>query len=90
MFENEYVIFFDYDEYDTLACNNFMRLYDMAIIKVEFDKDEKTVSVIIGNEVIDQEFFIDLMEAVDSPITITDRYAGSSETIKSLGLDGWA
>ena len=87
MFEDKYIIFFDYDEFDTLACNNFMSLYDMAIIKVEFDEDEKTVSVIIGNEVIDQEFFIDLMEAVDSPLIATDRYCGSTETIKSLGLD---
>ena len=89
MFEGEYIIFFDYDEFDTLACNNFMRLYEIPIIKVEFDEDEKTVSVIIGNETIDQEFFIDLMEAVDSPITITDKYAGSSDTIRSLGLDNW-
>lgn len=89
MFENEYLIFFDYDEFDTLACNKFMRLYDIKIIKAEFDKDEKIVSLIIGNEVIDQEFFIDLMEAVDSPLIITDRYCGSTETIKSLGLDSW-
>ena len=89
MFEDEYIIFFDYNEFDTLACNNFMRLYDIAIIKVEYDEDEKTVSVIIGNETIDQEFFIDLMEAVDSPLIVTDRYCGSTETIKSLGLDSW-
>ena len=89
MFENEYMIFFNYDEFDTLACNNFMRLYDMAIIKVEYDGNGKTVSVIIGNEIIDQEFFIDLMEAVDSPLIVTDRYCGSTETIKSLGLDSW-
>ena len=89
MFENEYIIFFDYEEFDTLACNNFMRLYDIAIIKVEYDEDEKTVSVIIGNEIINQEFFIDLMETVDSPLIVTDRYCGSTETIKSLGLDSW-
>ena len=89
MFENEYIIFFDYDEFDTLACNNFMRLYDIAIIKVEYDEDEKTVSVIIGNEIINQEFFIDLMEVVGSPLIVTDRYCGSSSTIKSLGLDSW-
>ena len=89
MFEDEYIIFFDYDEFDTLACNNFMRLYEIPIIKVEFDEDEKTVSVIIGNETIDQEFFIDLMEAVDSPLIVTDRYCGSSSTIRSLGLDDW-
>ena len=41
MFENEYIIFFDYDELGTLAYNNFMRLYDIAIIKVEYDEDEK-------------------------------------------------
>ena len=35
MFEDEYIIFFDYDEFDTLACNNFMNSYDIAIIKVE-------------------------------------------------------
>ena len=89
MFDNEYIIFFDYNELGTLAYNNFMRLYDMAIIKVEYDEDEKTVSVIIGNEIINQEFFIDLMEAVDSPLIVTDRYCGSTETIKSLGLDSW-
>ena len=61
MFEDEYIIFFDYNEFDTLACNNFMRLYEIPIIKVEYDEDEKTVSVIIGNETIDQEFFINLM-----------------------------
>ena len=87
MFEDEYIIFFDYDEFDTLACNNFMRLYDMAIIKVEYDGDGKTVSVIIGNEIINQEFFIDLIEVVDSPLILTDRYCGSSSTISSLGLD---
>ena len=89
MFDNEYIIFFDYDEFGTLAYNNFMRLYDIAIIKVEYDEDEKTVSVIIDNEIINQEFFIDLMEAVDSPLIVTDRYSGSTETIKSLGLDSW-
>ena len=89
MFENEYIIFFDYEEFDTLACNDFMRLYEVPIIKVEFDEDEKTVSVIIGNETIDQEFFIDLMEVVDSPLIITNRYCGSSSTIRSLGLDDW-
>ena len=41
MFEDEYIIFFDYNEFDTLACNNFMRLYEIPIIKVEFDEDEK-------------------------------------------------
>ena len=87
MFENEYIIFFNYDEFDTLACNNFMNLYDMAIIKVEYDGNGKTVSVIIGNEIINQEFFIDLMEVVGSPLILTDRYCGSSSTIKSLGLD---
>ena len=87
MFENEYIIFFDYDEFDTLDCNNFMRLYEIPIIKVEYDEDEKTVSVIIGNEIINQEFFIDLMEVVDSPLIVTDKYCGSTETIKSLGLD---
>ena len=89
MFEGEYIIFFDYDEFDTLACNNFMSLYDMAIIKVEYDEDEKTASVIIGNETIEQEFFIDLMEAVDSPLIVTDRYCGSREIVKSLVLDDW-
>ena len=89
MFEDEYIIFFDYEEFDTLACNNFMRLYDIAIIKVEYDEDEKIVSVIIGNEIINQEFFIDLMETVDSPLIVTDRYCGSSSTIRSLGLDDW-
>ena len=89
MFENEYIIFFDYEEFDTLACNNFMRLYEIPIIKVEFDEDEKTVSVIIGNEIINQEFFIDLMEVVGSPLILTDRYCGSSSKIKSLGLDIW-
>ena len=87
MFKDEYIIFFNYDEFDTLACNNFMRLYDMAIIKVEYDGYGKTVSVIIGNEIINQEFFIDLMEVVGSPLIVTDRYCGSTETIKSLGLD---
>ena len=87
MFENEYIIFFDYEEFDTLACNNFMRLYEIPIIKVEYDGDGKTVSVIIGNETIDQEFFIDLMEVVGSPLILTDRYCGSSSTIRSLGLD---
>ena len=87
MFEDEYIIFFNYDEFDTLACNNFMSLYDMAIIKVEYDGYGKTVSVIIGNEIINQEFFIDLMKVVGSPLILTDRYCGSSSTIKSLGLD---
>ena len=44
MFENEYIIFFDYEEFDTLACNNFMRLYDIAIIKVEYDEDEEQLA----------------------------------------------
>ena len=89
MFENEYIIFFDYEEFATFARNNFMRLYDIPPIQVEHPQDEKTVSEIIGNETIDQEFFIDLMEAVDSPLIVTDRYCGSTETIKSLGLDSW-
>ena len=89
MFEDEYIIFFFFVQFDTLACNNSICLYEISIIKVEFDKAVKSVSVIIGNEVIDQEFFIDLMEAVDSPLIVTDRYCGSTETIKSLGLDSW-
>ena len=89
MFEDEYIIFFYFYEFDRFACINFMRLYDIAIIKVEYDEDERTVSVIIGNEIINQEFIIDLMEAVDSPLIVTDRYCGSTETIKSLGLDSW-
>ena len=44
---------------------------------------------IIDNEITNQEFFIDLMEVVDSPLIVTDRYCGSTETIKSLGLDSW-
>ena len=89
MFDGEYIIFFDYNEFDTLACKHFMNFYTTDIIEVEFDEGEKTVSVIINNEVINQEFLIDLMEAVDSPLIITDRYVGSSDTIRSLGLDNW-
>lgn len=87
MFEDEYIIFFDYNEFDTLACRHFMNLYNIEIIEVEFNEGEKTVSVTISNEAINQEFFIDLIEAVDSPLIVTDRYCGSSSTIRSLGLD---
>ena len=87
MFENEYTLFFTYEEFDTLACKHFIAIYRQAITCVSFDKDEEIVSVYIKGEIIDQEFLIDLMEAVDLAITITNRYAGSSDTIRMLGLD---
>ena len=89
MFENEYTLFFTYEEFDTLACKHFIAIYRQAITCISFDKDEEIVSVYIKGEIIDQEFLIDLMEAVDSPLIVTDRYCGSTETIKSLGLDSW-
>lgn len=87
MFENEYTLFFTYEEFDTLACKHFITIYRQAITYISFDKDEEIVSVYIKGEIIDQEFLIDLMEAVDLAITITNRYAGSSDTIRMLGLD---
>lgn len=87
MFENEYTLFFTYEEFDTLACKHFIAIYRQAITCISFDKDEEIVSVYIKGEIIDQEFLIDLMEAVDLAITITNRYAGSSDTIRMLGLD---
>lgn len=87
MFENEYTLFFTYEEFDTLACKHFITIYSQAIISISFDKNEEIISVYIKGEIIDQEFLIDLMEAVDLPVTITDRYAGSSDTIRTLGLD---
>ena len=87
MFEDEYTLFFTYEEFDTLACKHFITIYSQAMTYTSFDKGEEIVSVYVKGEIIDQEFLIDLMEAVDLPITITDRYAGSTETIRSLGLD---
>ena len=87
MFENKYTLFFTYEEFDTLACKHFITIYRQAITCISFDKNEEIVSVDIKGEIIDQEFLIDLMEAVDLPVTITDRYAGSSDTIRMLGLD---
>ena len=87
MFENEYTLFFTYEEFDTLACKHFIAIYNQAMTHISFDNDEETISMYIKGEIIDQEFLIDLMEAVDLPITITDRYAGSSSTIRMLGLD---
>ena len=87
MFENEYTLFFTYEEFDTLACKHFIAIYRQVITCISFDKDEEIVSVYIKGEIIDQEFLIDLMEAVDLAITITNRYAGSSDTIRMLGLD---
>ena len=87
MFKNEYTLFFTYEEFDTLVCKHFIAIYRQAITCISFDKDEEIVSVYIKGEIIDQEFLIDLMEAVDLAITITNRYAGSSDTIRMLGLD---
>ena len=87
MFENEYTLFFTYEEFDTLACKHFIAIYRQAIKCISFDKNEEIVSAYIKGEIIDQKFLINLMEAVDLPITITDRYAGSSDTIRTLGLD---
>ena len=87
MFENEYTLFFTYEEFDTLACKHFITIYNQAITCISFDKNEEILSVGIKGEIIDQEFLIDLMEAVDLAITITNRYAGSSSTIRMLGLD---
>ena len=87
MFDNEYIIFFDFDDFDTFVCKHFIAIYRQAITCISFDKDEEIVSVYIKGEIIDQEFLIDLMEAVDLAITITNRYAGSSDTIRMLGLD---
>ena len=87
MFENEYTLFFTYEEFDTLTCKHFIAIYRQVITCISFDKDEEIVSVYIKGEIIDQEFLIDLMEAVDLAITITNRYAGSSDTIRMLGLD---
>ena len=87
MFENEYTLFFTYEEFDTFVCKHFIAIYRQVITCISFDKDEEIVSVYIKGEIIDQEFLIDLMEAVDLAITITNRYAGSSDTIRMLGLD---
>ena len=87
MFENEYTLFFTYEEFDTLACKHFITIYRQEITCISFDKNEKIVSAYIKGGIIDQKFLINLMEAVDLPITITDRYAGSSDTIRLLGLD---
>lgn len=87
MFDNIVTVFLDYKEWKTVGIQNFIDEYKP--ITINYDDREEIVSLYVKGENVDGKYLIDLVEALDSPITLCDRFIGSADTIRLLGLDSW-
>lgn len=82
-FELDTILFLDFKELEFVK--QFMDNYDLAIGST--DTEECIYSVYIDPVKITIEFILELEDALDSRITLCNRYLGSSDTIRSIGLD---
>ena len=82
-FEDEVILFLDSEEFKTGELQDFIERNDLILGVF----DEGVTSVYRKGEDITIPFILELEDVLDSGITLCSRYLGSSDTIKSLGLD---
>lgn len=82
-FEDEVILFLAREEFKTGELQDFIERNDLIIGNF----NEGVTSIYIKGEDITIPFIIELEDVLDSRITMCSRFLGSSDTIKSLGLD---
>lgn len=86
-FENEIILFLDDKEYENDQMVDFLSLHKDMVINGRKDKSEGVVSVDLRGRLVTIEHILELEDILDASIVITSGFLGSSDTIRSLGLD---
>lgn len=96
-FEDLVILFLSFEEatksYDgctltfTDSMSDFIEEYNLRHSSRSLDFGERIISIYVKGKDITVDFILELEDVLDSPITLTNRYIGSSETMHSLGLD---
>lgn len=82
-FEDVVTLFLDRDEFKSGKLQEFIERTDLIIGNF----NEGVASIYMKGEDITISFILELEDILDNTITICSRFLGSSDTIKSLGLD---
>lgn len=86
-FENEIILFLDDKEYENDQMVDFLSLNRHMVINTRKDKSEGGVSVDLRGNLVTISHILELEDILDASIVVTGRFLGSSDTIRSLGLD---
>lgn len=86
-FENEIILFLDDKEYESYQMFDWLQSNKNMVINERKDKSEGGVSVNLKGGLVTIEHVLELEDILDASIVVTSRFLGSSDTIRSLGLD---
>ena len=84
-FEKEVILFLTIEELESQSFDEFRNENDLKINGL--DISEGTASIYVDKDKITIPFILELEDVLDSRTTLSSSFLGSSETIRSLGLD---
>ena len=84
-FEDEIILFLDMKELESEEFQDFKERNNLTVN--DLDRFEETASIYVDKDKITIPFILELEDVLDSRITMCSRFLGSSDTIKSLGLN---